>query len=555
MRRHFLLTFGVLLSLLLTYCASPLSPIGGDKDEIPPQLVTEKSTPNFQTNFEKQTIELTFDEWVVLEDVFNQVIISPPLEFKPELKLKKRTLRFDFDEQEVLRPDATYTINFGEAIKDLTEKNPAENLRFVFATGDLIDSLQVNGTIIDALTNDPQEGVLFMLYENTADTVVRTERPFYFARTSKNGQFKIENVKGGTFKTFALEDADLNYLFSQATEKIGFLDSLIVVSDTTPGPIQIRLFQEELPLKLIDDIQDQYGLLKLVFNRQPRNLEIDYIDVNQQIIYDYEKDTLRMWYLVDGTAPWSLYIKQDTFLNDTIQVTPPPKEELLTNSKLKILHGKGGKINPNKAIKLELNHPLASYDTSLFHVYEDTSKVQVNPLIEIDTLTQKNLTLSYPWKEGLDYKLELLPGSLTDIFGISNDSLILDYKADLRKNYGNLILNIKGLKADTSYVIQLFLKEALIREFKTDGDNNFRSELKALTPGVYNLRIITDLNKNGRWDSGNYDLLLQPEPIFLKELEQLRANWDLEAEVTVTEGVIRIPQVEPETPGSERGRN
>lgn len=534
----------ILLGWMLTNCANPISPVGGIKDEIPPKLVPEKSTPSLQTNFEKQRIELTFDEWVVLEDVFNQVLISPPLEFRPELTLKKRTLRFEFDEQEELRPDATYTINFGEAIKDLTEKNPAENLRFVFATGNLIDSLKVSGTVIDALTNEPMEGVLFMLYENTADTVVRTERPFYFAKTNKNGRFDIENVKGGTFKTFVLQDNDLNYLFSQPTERIGFLDTLVVVSDTTPGQIQIRLFQEEIPLKLLDDIQEQYGLLKLVFNQTPRSLEVDYIDVNQEMIYDYEKDTLRLWYQVDGTAPWSLFVRQDTFLNDTIQVNPPPKDVL--PPALKVKSGGGGKTNPFKDIKLEFNRPILAFDTSFIQLLEDTSKVVVRPDYFIDTLAQKSLMLRYPWKEGKDYELNILPGGLTDFYEMPNDTINLTYKADLRKNYGNLFLTINGLKADTNYVIQLFLKEIKVQEFTTSGGQAFKAELRALAPGEYSVRIITDLNANGRWDTGSYDQLLQPEPIFLKQLEQLRANWDLEAQVTMGDGPVIVPQGETE---------
>ncbi|MCB0640491.1 MAG: carboxypeptidase regulatory-like domain-containing protein, partial [Phaeodactylibacter sp.] len=107
---------------------------------------------------------------------------------------KYKTVLFEFDENEELRENATYIINFGDAIKDFTEGNIAP-IRFIFSTGDYIDSLEVKGRVVDAVSGEPVSDVLVMLYDNLNDTVVRTERPFYFSRTDKAGQFKIENVK------------------------------------------------------------------------------------------------------------------------------------------------------------------------------------------------------------------------------------------------------------------------------------------------------------------------------------------------------------------------
>ena len=144
-----------LLILLLYSCATPTTPTGGPRDENPPQIDTTLSTPNFQTRFLKQDISLTFNEWVMLEDVFNQVIISPPLQFKPEIYIKKKSVIIKWDERETLRENVTYTFNFGESVKDLTEKNPAEKLRFVFSTGDFIDSLTLSGKVVDAVDGKP----------------------------------------------------------------------------------------------------------------------------------------------------------------------------------------------------------------------------------------------------------------------------------------------------------------------------------------------------------------------------------------------------------------
>ena len=132
MQKNFPL-FLLLLSLYyLLGCANQGQLSGGKKDTRPPAVDTLKSTPNYQTNFKKQTIKLVFDEWVQLKDVFNQVVVSPPLQEKFNVSLKKKTVSFKFNENEVLRENATYTINFGDCVQDLTERNPAQDLRFVF---------------------------------------------------------------------------------------------------------------------------------------------------------------------------------------------------------------------------------------------------------------------------------------------------------------------------------------------------------------------------------------------------------------------------------------
>lgn len=205
--------FAIVLTVLLASCASVTPIPGGPEDTDPPEIVSTKSTPNLQRRFEKQPIRLTFNEWVEVKDIGTQVIVSPPLEFSPDIDLKGKSVYFQFNEEERLRPDATYTINFGESVRDYTEGNPTPNLRFVFSTGDNLDSLSVSGKVEDAFTGEPIPGAMVLLYDQLADTIIRAERPFYFARTNEAGQFRIENVKGGQFRAFALIDNNFNYLY------------------------------------------------------------------------------------------------------------------------------------------------------------------------------------------------------------------------------------------------------------------------------------------------------------------------------------------------------
>ena len=147
--------------------------IGGDKDVAPPTIL--KSTPeNFSTNFAGQDFEFTFDEYFTLKDLNKKLIISPPMEEKPEIKVKGKKLQIHFTTE--LLPDRTYTLNFADALVDLNESNAYENFMVVFSTGNEIDSLEMQGTVVDAFTGKPVEGVSVMLYNTQPETQNPSER-------------------------------------------------------------------------------------------------------------------------------------------------------------------------------------------------------------------------------------------------------------------------------------------------------------------------------------------------------------------------------------------
>ncbi|RMG80802.1 MAG: hypothetical protein D6714_14065 [Bacteroidetes bacterium] len=538
------------LSFLVAFafsCANIGTLSGGPKDETPPRLDSTLSTPNFQTNFTDRSFHLTYDEWVQLKDVFNQVVVSPPLAYRPKVHLKKKTVFFEFDPKEELREDATYVINFGEAIQDFTEGNVAEMV-FVFSTGDFIDSLSVTGKLEDALTGEPIEGMLFMMYENTADSVFRTERPFYFAKSNDEGFFQVNNVKSGTFKGVALIDQNLNYLFDNPTERIAFLDSLFTVSDSVQPNLRLKVFTEEPALFLKDKNTDTYGQVKLAFNR-PFYDEVRLTRDSTPLSWFWhepDRDTLEVWYDLDSLQNWQLFVHRDT-LTDTVLVEPKDKSGFLAKAKLrpvkKIKPEIAQKLKPRQPVSLEWNHPLAAFDTSGFFLWEDTLRTRVAPLVEIDSAHLRRLQIRFPWKENRRYELAILPGFVLDRFGVVNaDTVRATFLALPEKEFGNIFLKVLDLKPETQYVIRLILDNNLIESTLTRGDSVFQKKYPLLAPGIYTVEVIEDLDQNGRWSTGNYDLRKQPERVFTKTLEELRPNWDVDAEMSAT------PKAEPVAP-------
>lgn len=218
------------MSLILQQCANPVMPRGGPKDEQPPGVVQSKPA-NRSVNFNENTIEITFDEFVKLSNTQSEVLISPPLNKNPEYRLRGKTLQIKFEEE--LVPNTTYTIFFGDAIGDLTENNPVSGYSFVFSTGPVLDSMSIEGLVNNAFDLMAPEDAVVMLYDRAPDTIPVDSlpyllRPLYVARTDETGHFRLANLKDTRYKIFALSDMNSNFLYDMPGEKIAFLDSLIV---------------------------------------------------------------------------------------------------------------------------------------------------------------------------------------------------------------------------------------------------------------------------------------------------------------------------------------
>jgi hypothetical protein len=209
-------------------CAKMGSMSGGIKDVDSPVLLSSKPA-NYSVNFKSQKIELVFDEFVQLKNVNQELIISPPLPKKPDVRLKEKSIIIDLKNE--LRENTTYTLNFGKAIADNNEGNPITNFEFVFSTGSYLDSLSVKGHIVNAFNlQASKEAFIVGLYDQTEDSVPLKTIPVYVGKTDEKGRFRINNIKADTFKVFALKDLNYNLRFDLPTEEIAFLDTFLYLS-------------------------------------------------------------------------------------------------------------------------------------------------------------------------------------------------------------------------------------------------------------------------------------------------------------------------------------
>jgi uncharacterized protein (DUF2141 family) len=563
--------FGV---LLLFSCAQQVAPTGGPKDETPPKIL-EEIPPNLSTNFASNEIEIAFDEFIQLRSTSEQVVISPPIAKQPAYQLKKKSLIVKFEEP--LAPNTTYTINFGEAIRDNNEGNILDNYTYVFSTGAHLDSMEVKGKVTDVLTGEPEPEALIMLYKNDVDSLPLDTLPDYFTRSDNSGSFHIQNIANQKYKIFALKDENANYKFDLKTEKIGFLDTLITpFAEIKPAPIdtaaadstvadtvstnavkpqeqpvvpsyEMKMFVEEDTTQFLKKSYcDYYGKLVFIYNLPVESFQVEMLNSSmkkQWTLVDIHptQDTVTVWVTDVAPEEMNLLTIADELV-DTVQMTMKERTETLA------VQGKGKGANrgqvkfalsakthpatgrspkPKEPLTVIWNHPILGMDISKMKLYEDSLRVQYD--ISTEDRALRKFDVAYDWKPGKSYKLVILDSAFNDIYNLWNDTVETEFKGTDKDMFGTITLKV-GEAPKAPALAELVSSSGQFIARKVIPDQG-KVEFKQLEPGKYELISIEDLNNNGLWDTGNYLEKLQPEPIrTIKKSAEVRANWDLELE-------------------------
>ena len=521
----------ILFSVIIIFgCAKRGTPSGGPMDSIPPVLV--KASPKLNSiNFDSEEIRLTFNEWVKLDKVQDQLIISPPLEkssyeIKPLSGVTKKVFLKFLDS---LSPETTYTINFGNSIQDNNENNPLTFFSYTFSTGETIDSLYIRGNTKDAFNQEPDEYVSLQLYRIDSlfkDSIIFQDKPTYISNTLDSTNYKFQNLKEGKYLLIALKDVDNNYFFDPFYDKIGFIDSLITLP--RDSVIDLKLFKEET--EIIWDKPHFINSEKIGFGYYGK-LDLDKIkiesnipdSVNYVFIKEKETDTLNLWLSRNSfdSLNFSL-IETDTIKLTTVKFDR--KRDSLIDS-LNISPKTVNIIHLKESFKISSNIPLNKIEDSLITIRDIDSLIIPFSTSINDRLDE--IDIDFEVSPSDNYKIFIKPKAIKDIRGTVNDSLQYNVVSQSLEDYGNIFLDVIT-NNDSKYILQLLDSNSnIIREF-----NNVNSSstfiFDYIRPGKYKFRLIEDLNLNDIWDTGNYLKQIQPEPVyyFLNDLD-VRANWDL----------------------------
>jgi hypothetical protein len=574
--------FVSMLLLALTYsCANIGTPNGGPYDDAPPKFVSSKPAPN-QINYTGKKVEILFDELIQIDKPSENVIITPPQMQMPVIRPAGRKVVVELNDS--LQENTTYTLDFTSSIADNNEKNVLENFTFAFSTGDVIDSLEVSGHLLNAENLEPMPGITIGLHHNPDDTAF-TKEPFVrTSRTNDRGRFVIRNIPHGTYRVFALNDVNRDYRFDQPGEDIAFLDSLIVPSfefttrqdtlwkdtltiDTIrtlpytrfiPDDIELRLFLEKFERQyILRPERTQENRFTLRFNApldtMPVPVPLNFAPAaNDWYIPQWMEEKKAVSYWLTDSLVW----KQDTLqmeltypASDSLNILRPQTDSLSVILRNQPAQTKKRKKEDEPAppvyLGMQINAPGAMdvFDTVSI-VFEEPVPELNKDLIYLDLKTDTTWTPAefdfYPdtanvlrylinrkWNYGEEYRLEIDSASIYSIYDKWNNLVSQTFKIKEEDQYGHLFINIVGLP-DTvlAFVELLNTTDQPVRKTRlAEGGALFMN----LPPGKYYARLILDDNNNFVWDTGNYAEKRQPETVWYypKGIEIMK-NWQIE---------------------------
>ena len=492
---------------------------------------TVRSAQNRLVNFKPLNLEYYFDEFIEVRDPIKEVLVSPPLTYIPQVKHRGKRVTFAFDEKEVLRENATYTINFGESVVDFHEGNKLSNFNYVFATGANLDSMSLKGKIQDGITNEPEQDMVVFLYDILTDSIVGKEKPFYFARPDKSGNFEFQNVKTDTFRLIAIKDENLNYRYDLPTEKIAFYDSIIILQDTFNNVISLYSSLPVPPLKILSSESKTYGKVNILCNTAPSTQPV-YTLSSTQLIHAAEisGDSINIYYETELDS-FKVYI-----YSDTISVKPRGKQDFMKKSRFqKIYSNNSPQMLPKDSINISFNYPLKDINTNKIIVFDSIG--QLDDVKFEQSFDKKSLVIIYPWVTGEKYTISIDSGLIRSFYSQVNDSLGLEFSILKPENTAALNITITDLDSTETHIINVLRDKKLMYKTMANRVSGMKFIIKGLVPDKYNIEIIRDINLNGKWDAGDYWKKSQPEPYKLIKGESIRENKETAIKVSWTSGL------------------
>jgi hypothetical protein len=456
-----------------TGCANIMPPTGGYKDTIPPLLL--KATPGDSSkNFDANHITLTFDEFINLDNPHENLLISPVPKTEPVVEAKLRTVIVRL--KDTLEPNTTYTLNFGNAIKDVNEGNPAKNFTYIFSTGTTFDSLTLSGKVILAETGRVDSTLAVILHKNGDDSAVVNEKPRYATHLDSSGNFTFRNLPPGTFHIYALKNEGGSYRYLSERQLFAFADSAVVLNGNNE-PITLYAYTEKASTE------------KTVPNTPTLTPQLG---ARQRGATGGRENRLRL-------------------------------QTNLDNGQLDLLN--------NLTITSDL--PLRKLDTSLIHFSRDSSFIPITDYTILRDTSEKKLTFRYNWQENILYHVIAEKDFAEDSLGrklLKTDTI--NFKTKRLSEYGSLRIRFRNLDLASNPVLLFVQNENVVKSMPLTGPEIY---VPIFLPGDYQLRILNDRNKNGKWDPGQFfGKHIQPELVKpVSRRINVKPNWQNEFDVAL----------------------
>ena len=591
---------------LFTKCASTMTPTGGPKDTIPP-VIMFMNPDNFSTNVDTlhpPKIYVEFDEYVQIKDLQKELYTSPAMKKQPSVTRRGKGIIITI--KDTLRPDITYALNFGASICDNNEGNPLHAMRYVFSTGDTVDSMYMSGYTADSYKADSvsKSFIYFFIADSVErpvdyDSTMFKYKPHVIARAEKNGIFIAQNLKPVDYRIYAFEDTNNNMMYEPSVDQIGFLDttynprympgfsiwfdSLRHYPSADPQ-LYFRMFMDRRFARQTLSTQERPQRHKAMLYFGAANPEVKSIVFDSipegKFIYDPQtvgKDTVAIWFnlpseeIPDTIKGTITYMKHDSVNNlvessDKLRLAwkyTESKEEQKERERLekerekaekngeswvepekknpfKLNIAASGEVNKNRNVDLEFDYPLTKFDSTLITLTMTSETVTEPKNVEYhfvqDTLNRRKYQLRAKWEAKAKYELTMPAGVFSNVAQEQNDTIRCTYDGSDPEKYAIVNVKVRSSKPRASYILQLTNAQGKVQqEIKDVKSGSYRFDF--VTAGDVMLRVVEDLNGNGKWDTGDMVLMRQPERTEIYKNDEgvetitTKANWEFDIDV------------------------
>ncbi len=523
----------LIITEMLLSCAQIVAPTGGKKDTIAPVLV--KVFPQNQSkNFNGKQIELQFDEYVSVDNILQQLSITPNLEGTYETKILPKGARLTFDKP--FKENTTYSFNFRNTFKDMNERNPAKNIRLVFSTGKVIDSLKVSGKVINPLNNKPMLDVSVGLYIYSDTLNPKKIKPYYFIKTDSSGKFNIENIATGKYRIYAITDNNSNLLYDETKEMIGFIkDTISLISNMES--LEIKMVKmDKSPMKVLKT-RSTSNYYYIEYNRGIKNVGLTFADKKDSLVYQQtDNRNVRIFNTLNNSSDT---IKVKISVTDSLDRVFTQEQKI----KFKVKNKKDDgvkeeflmrtKPSNNEDIDLKevgykftFTKPIKSYALNKLEFLNDTI-IKV-PIKESDIRWNREkteMTIQLNEKKPKELvKIKIQKGAFISVENDSTNNTLLNHPIRDVENYGTISGEIKNPTKKGFFIELINEKYEVVKKL----DNILKYDFTFVKAGIYFVRLVVDENRNSRWDGGDLEKNIRPEEIKItKDKIKLKQNFEL----------------------------
>lgn len=544
--KHFLLWLFA-LSVLVS-CARMGSPVGGNKDTIPPKMIGSNiDTTRINVPRDIKELRIDFDEYITLKDVSKNLIISPPIKYSKIIPSSTGNKYLQIQWKDTLQANTTYNFNFGNSVVDLNEGNALPYFNFAFSTGSKIDDLYISGTVADALGNEKnsegkEKNLVVGLYQ-VKDTMDYRQKPYYITKADPDGYFELNYLTPGKYRIIGFDDENSNSIYDTGKESVAFQKTPIVLDSSISG-VKLRIYPSKKLVKY-KEMAVAPGGVAMVFEGNPDKVVVKAVGekpADYKVTHKPKSDSARIWFdatkeNIGLTVSENLKFSYDTGAKqDTMSVfyKKPAKDDMT------IANPFSNKLAPETDFRFSSNYMINKIQPENWKLESDS--ISQSFTARISELDSTQVIIKSTFVPGKKYQLTVPKNTVLSFYSRLSESVRFDFQAMKADEFGSFTAHLVNAPSQ-KFWIQL-LNDKNETEYQQYG-NQTLIKFTNIRPGSYKLRILVDNNENGYWDSADFATETLSEDAFLfrkagdkdimskiniRPMWEINENWDLTKE-------------------------